>query len=209
MKTFINLLPPDYRARELRRCRLMQWSGVWAVCLGAAVAGWWFKQAHCDRAQQALEAAEQSYRPLAKLSRELATMQAELDSLHSKGTILGQLRDERPLLTLIGVTSQSARQSGGRLVVHSLSFRRHEPPSATGGQPRETSRKGPEPPAETEPGPWATVSLSGDALDNLAVARFVVGLRDTGLFRRVELISSVGDPSAKSNLRSFSLECDI
>jgi hypothetical protein len=41
------------------------------------------------------------------------------------------------------------------------------------------------------------------------VATFVVGLRDTGLFRRVELISSVGGPSAKSNLHAFSLECDI
>ena len=46
-------------------------------------------------------------------------------------------------------------------------------------------------------------------MDNVAVATFVVNLRECGLFRRVELKSSVGNSSADEQVRTYLLECDI
>ncbi len=57
--------------------------------------------------------------------------------------------------------------------------------------------------------PWGQVTIRGDAEDNVAVATFVVGLRDSGLFRRVELKSCARSPSGGSELRSYVLECEL
>lgn len=197
MKDFINLLPLEYRRRVLVRRRLVLWAGIWAVSLVAAVGISVSKHAAYREVRRTMEAAERAYRPLEQLTRQCTTMQKELDQLHAKGTLLGQLRDERPLLTLVGVASQSARQCRRRLVIRDLLFERN------------TAQTNNETPAAAST-PWASVTFKGDAKDNLSVATFVVGLRDSGLFRRVELKSSLGtksDDDEKS--RSYSLKCDI
>ena len=183
MRTYVNLLPFQYRQGELLRRRLLQWSFVCAACAAIAVGVWWLKQSHYRASLRAKDTAERSYVPLEKLIHERDQMRTELHQLHAHGTVLGQLRAERPPLTLIGATSRSARQCGGRLVVYNVSFERKEPS--------------------------AVVAFEGEALDNVAVATFVVGLRDTGLFRRVELKSSVGKTSADSEVQSFLVQCDI
>ncbi len=53
------------------------------------------------------------------------------------------------------------------------------------------------------------MTVSGNALDNVAVATFVVGLRDSGLFRHVELKSSLRSLDGKREVRSYVLECEI
>jgi len=54
-----------------------------------------------------------------------------------------------------------------------------------------------------------SVTLKGHARDNVAVATFVVSLRESGLFRRVELKSSVGEDPADEQLRTCVLQCDF
>jgi hypothetical protein len=51
------------------------------------------------------------------------------------------------------------------------------------------------------------VTITGAALDNLAVARFVVLLRQTGAFDRVELKSSEGKAPASQHVCSYIIEC--
>ncbi len=215
MKTFVNLLPFEYRKRDLLRRRLLQWSLVWGLCVASAAGLGWLKQDRYRTSQHFLETTQRRFAPAKELIRQRETMRAELGRLHSKGTVLGQLRDDRPMLTLIGLASECARRCNGRLVVGSFSFQRQQTRKKSDARPRGASKQQAPPPATpgnraAEPAaPWATVVFTGEALDNVAVATFVVGLRDTGLFRRVELKSSVGKKSAQTEVCSFQLECDI
>jgi hypothetical protein len=53
------------------------------------------------------------------------------------------------------------------------------------------------------------LTIEGDALDNLAIARFAAALRDAALFRDVVLESSVGKTSADRSVHSFVVRCEI
>ena len=220
MRSSLNLLPLEHRVWETARRGLLRWCLVWAVCAVAAVGVWWLKQGRCRATRQRLQVAQREYAPMETTMQASDRMRNEIDQLLAKGTILGKLLDEKPPITLIGVVSKSARTCNGRLVVHSLSFRRHERPSegdarapknrqANPGKPPPTGRKGPAEPAAAKTEPWGSIALEGKATDNVAVATFVVNLRESGLFRRVELKSSVGESTADGQVRSYLLECDI
>jgi hypothetical protein len=219
MKTSLNLLPLEHRVRETARRRFVHWCLVWAVCAAAAVGVWWLKHGRCLALRQRLQVAQRDYAPLEKLLGETETMRSELDGLHAKGTILGRLLDDKPVLTLFGAVSQSAQRCNGRLVVQRLLFERHkkpdgDPPASEPSQEGPAKRPaagqaGPTPPSAETAEPWGAVTIEGQASDNVAVATFVVSLRESGLFRRVELKSSVGKTSADGELRTYQLECDI
>ncbi len=220
MKSSLNLLPLERRMWEAARRRLLHWCLVWALCATAAAGLWWLKRGRCRDARQRLDAAQRDYAPLGRTVRENDAMRADLDRLRARGTLLGKLLDEKPPLTLIGVVSRSARTCNGRLVVESLSFRRHEgasdadAPTAEArrgnpAKPAAAAQKGPAEPSAPKNEPWGSVTLEGRARDNVAVATFVVNLRESGLFRRVELKSSVGEPADEEQVCTYLLECDI
>ncbi len=210
MKTYLNLLPFEYRSKALVRLRVLQWSLVWILCLVATAVVWWAKQSRCNRSLLAVATAERRYQPLEKLVHARKAMQNELRRLHAKGTILGQLLDERPLFTLMGVVSRSARECDGRLVVEEMTFARKESAGRNDRRQQKPATAAKPAPAAQPPGPWASVAFRGKALDNIAIATFAAALRDTGLFRRVELKSSLGNESPdKTEARSYLLECDI
>jgi len=220
MKSHLNLLPLEHRARETARRQLLQWGLVWVVCAVATAGAWWLKRDRCRAVRQRLEAFERDHAPLEQIVQESARMRAELDRLLAKGTLLGKLLDEKPPLTLIGVVSRSARTCDGRLVVQTLAFRRRErPPQVDDPAPGDrrrgpagapaSDRKEPAGPAAPATEPWGSVALEGKAMDNVAVATFVVNLRESGLFRRVELKSSVDKSAADGQIRTYLLECDI
>jgi hypothetical protein len=209
MRIFVNLLPFEYRKGEVLRRRLLQWSLVWTLCLVTAIGVWWLKQNRYRASFHAADAAQRRYLPVERLVEESEKTRIELKGLRAKGTLWGQLRDERPLLTLIGLVSRSARQCNGRLDLHRLLFERQEEHPKTDDRRRDRGNQQPQQPAEEETRPWAVVTLEGEARDNLAVATFVVALRDTGVFRRVELKSSTGKDSVKPGVRSYLLKCEI
>jgi len=207
MKRSLNLLPLGHRVRELTVRRLLGWSLVWAVCAAATLGLWWPKQGRCRTARQAREAAQSSFEPLEGLLAESDSMQEELDWLQANGIVSGKLLDDKPVLALIGQVGQSASECHGRLVVRNLLFERREHPvEIDQPEPKGPKEKTPEP---EDTGPWAVVTLEGEAVDNLAVATFVVGLRDSGLFRRVELKSSHEKSPTQNAFRSYQIECDI
>ena len=210
MRTSINLLPLGYRRGLLMRRRLLQWFLVWVVCALAASGGWWLKRHSLAALTRDAETAEEACLPLQEIADQRDRMKNELTQLHAQGTVLGQLRAERPPVTLLGLASAAAQRCGGRLYIHGLSFQRNEVSDTPAAKPKNPRNKAkPQPAPKIAAGPWALVTYDGAALDNLAVATFVAGLRDTGLFRRVELKSSIGKKTADTPIRSFVVECDI
>ncbi len=207
MKSHINLLPLGYRRRQLIRRALGWWSCVWLTCLTGAAAAYGLACYRSGSLEQEVTVAESSAAPLLRLQQEQAAMQKALNAALAKGTVLGQVQDDRPPLSLLGAVSQSARRCGGRLDVQHLGFERKDREQTETSKPA-TAGKPPQPAAEKHDS-WGQVTIRGNALDNLAVATFVAGLRDSGLFRNVELKSCVRASSGGKETRSYVLECEI
>lgn len=209
MRNHVNLLPFEHRRRGLLRRTLLRWSLVWMIGAGAAAAFFWLEHGRYRSALAETEAADAAYQPLARLIRQSDASRNGLRQLHAKGTILGRLREERPVLALIAVAGESAAKCNGRLVVRSMVFDRRnlQVQSAAPGA-ADRAKGGPQTPAERAP-LWAAVTFQGDALDNMAVATFAAGLRDSGLFTRVELKSSLSAKSNEKPHHDFVVECEI
>jgi hypothetical protein len=207
MKTHINLLPPAYRKSQLTRRLLVAWSFVWAICAAAGLVACVFAYRENLVLRDEAIAVERSVAPVRRLLDENAVMQGSLKELEAKSRVFGELQSERPMLSLVGAVSESASRCEGRLVVEYLRFeRRQERETETAKTPpADASQK---PPAQKDAA-WGQVTIRGDALDNLAVATFVVGLRESGLFRRVELKSCIRSPGGGADIRSYVMECDI
>jgi hypothetical protein len=226
MKNSINLLPLRYRRRQLLRRMLASWLLVWIACLGIGIGVCGLAWRHSQSLEQAALAAERTAGPLKQLVDEQATMQSAIGELDAKAPAAGAVQSDRPVLTLIGLVSQSAQRCQGRLVVEQLSFERKDKSPAGAGKmppaaetpPDSSSHRlaarpgvGAESPntAPAEDEPWGRLTVRGDALDNLAVATFVVGLRDSGVFRHVELKSCNRSLVAGHESRSYLVECDL
>jgi hypothetical protein len=207
MKNYVNLLPLSYRRHRLLRRLLIQWSLVWTGCIVIGAAACCLAWQRGQSLQQDANAAERSAAPLKHLVEEQATIRATLKEFETKGSVLGQVRSQWPMLSLLGAVSQSAGRCEGRLVVHHLGFERKDEQASEG-------KKSPEPGGAQKPvveknEVGGHVTIRGDATDNVAVAAFVVGLRESGLFRHVELKSCLRLPAAGHEIRAYLLECDI
>lgn len=213
MKTFINLIPIQYRRRNLVRRRLRQWSLVWVLCLIVVVAIGYRKVNRYRLDRQTAQLAAERHRPLDELIHETRTMRSTLGDLKAKGTLVAQLQDERPVIALLGLASRSAARSAGHLHLTKLEYdHERQLTVATGGPPRnpKASRNHKRPEKDDTPQVTpATVHFAGEALDNLTIAGFAAALRDSRMFRHVELKSSVEGASGTTSARSFNLTGEI
>jgi len=208
MKPFINLIPLERRRMQLVRTRLCQWAAVWSICSLIVAGIGWQKYQGCARARKAADAAEEQYEPFLKLQREKLAMQRERERLSAKDTILGRLQTEEPMLALVGVVSNSARECKNRLIVRSFRFERQEEPTIALDK-KQPSSKSPSGKDRQATPVWGRIAVKGESLDNLAIAAFAAALRNTGVFRQVELKSSMENKSSDVKTRSFDLQCDI
>jgi len=197
MKSHLNLLPWKCRKAQLIRLRLAQWCLPWAVAGGlvsaVCVARW--EQWRSSRAR--VERLEREHGPTTALLAEIKTLRKRAEELRDRDAVLAQLETPRPALTLLGLVSRSARECEGRLRVEQLVLR-------SDGQAAQVA--GPGPPGGGAPAA-ASVTIKGIAADNLAVARFVLALRQTKAFDRVELKSSQEQPAERQRTRSYQVEC--
>jgi len=208
MKPFINLIPLERRRMQLVRTRLCQWAAIWSICCLIVAAIGWRKYQCYSQARKAADTAEELYQPFLKLQREKLAMQRERKQLGAKDTILGRLQTEEPMLALVGVVSDSARGCKDRLFVRSFRFeRREEPPIAV--DKNTPSSKSPTGTDQQVAPVWGRIAVKGESLDNIAIAAFATALRNTGVFRQVELKSSMEKKSSDAKTRSFALQCDI
>ena len=110
MKTHINLLPLKHRRRALLRRRVLQWSLAWAVCAIVAAGFCWSGYSRYGRSQAAREVAARAYAPLEKLIHQQDASRSQLRTMEAHGTLLAHLHEDRPLLALMGVVSESAKK---------------------------------------------------------------------------------------------------
>ncbi|MHB8900780.1 MAG: hypothetical protein ACYC6Y_18675 [Thermoguttaceae bacterium] len=195
MRTHINLLPWNHRRAALLRGLLPRWCAAWLI--GAALFGAALQSTRRCREEMlaVLSDRQAACRPITAIAMQNSLMEERIRQLDQSQSLVGQLRDGRPVLSFLAAVSEAARLSDGRIVVRDLNF------------DRKADR--PAPAADPAPGEQAVVTLKGDAVDNLAIARFAAALRDSRLFRDVVLESSVGSALAELPVHSFIVRCEI
>jgi len=196
MKNSVNLLPWKCRRMQVIRLRVMQWSMPCAIAAAAVgllgVAEW----SRYRAAEARVERLEQEYVPVAAMGQEIKKQRARLDELAGDAARVGGLANPRPTLTLLGLVSQSARDCEGKLHVDSVSV-----------QPSGESAKKAAKTASAPDSGTAVVAIKGIAADNLAVTKFVLALRQTKAFQRVDLKSTQEQPYGANRACSYLVEC--
>jgi Tfp pilus assembly protein PilN len=201
MRTHLNLLPWKCRRSQTVRRRLRQWGVVWAAVAILTGAGCWLSAIERRTVQQAVGQLEQQVAPVETMRAQIASFREKLDRVRRREAVLVLLEDGRPPLALLGMVSRSARQCGGHLRVEQLTVRSSEPAKAPAPVPAKADATAKAPPSVS-----TAATIKGTAQDNLAVARFVLSLRQTQAFDRVELKSSAGQTGGARGC-SYLVEC--
>lgn len=116
-------------------------------------------------------------------------------------SLLGDLDSAERPLTLVGIVSHSAASTQARLQVQRFTMQRQEITAPTSGETTKNDTQEPETIVQT------TLELSGIALDDMAVARFITALRETGVFVQVELKSSLSTQIADNPAKEYLVRC--
>lgn len=211
MKTYVNLLPWSYRRGCLVRRRVRQWSIGWGIVALAVIAVWLEERSQWQAALAAVESQEQRYDEVRALRGEIARLTAQKKGLGSQQDLVGKLQQAPPPLLPVALVSASAQKCEGRVAVRRLTYDEH-----AASQNAATAQASAQPMAQTAgaiPAPSvrepARLTLEGIGADNVAVAEFVVGLRESGAFGRVDLKSAAATASGAGNLTSYQVECGL
>jgi len=194
MRTMINMLPASYRRQLMLRNRGLQWATAVAAVL---VAGWgwhWLEmREHAQLAQQ-LDVLSREHAPTRAMLTQLIDMRRQLTELDQQVTVAKELETQRNVLTLLGVISDSAQESNGRLRVTKLELNNFQNPGAVAGA--------------VSPPPSGLV-LSGVSLDNPSVAKLLEGLQQSGIFSHVELLKLKEREDTSLALRDYEVRCEF
>jgi Tfp pilus assembly protein PilN len=187
----------------IRSC-LIVWTGIGAIVAGGLLTVGWQQHARLAAAQTALQQAEAECLPVRAMQEENDRMSRRIAELHGRQTLLAQLKRGRDPLQLVGLVSRSAMFVEGELKVAALSYQISRPSAVE--QPNRAGDA-----ATVTPPPPETIrlTLDGIAMNDMAVSKFIVALRDSGCFTSVELRSSIRATLATGNARKFLVECRL
>ena len=191
MRTAINLLPQSFRRQQILRKRLMQWASIISAML---VTGWgwhWYEMREDRQLTQQLETLSREHAPTQTMLKQLMEMRQQLKELQEQETVAKELDCQRNALTLLGVISDSAQKTKGRLRVTKFEISNFQSAqSGIDGKP---------------PG----LTVGGISLDNLAVSELLNGLQKSGVFRKVELLTLKEREDKDSALRDYEVRCEF
>ncbi len=189
MKNHLNLIPLATQRLYARKRVLRFWSTIITVagivCLTACGIEWGRGLA----AAQKLKAYETRFAPLAKLVEEKRELLQLVSNLRGREKISLELSSETKGVALLGAVSKAASERGGDVYISKFEY---EGSSQSGRKKKGSHRR---------------LHLGGAGADSLAVAAFVAGLRDSGLFDSVTVDSSRPLRGGGPTLRSFEINC--
>ena len=165
------------------------------VLLTIWIAGW-AKLREYHSLSQKLEILTREHRPSHAMLQELVSMRDALAGLRHQETVANELEQQRHLLTLLGVVSQTARQSNGKLRVTTLKLIDFQGSSTTGRGVAVGSES-------------SSLVLSGESLDNPSVAELLDGLQESRLFAQVKLISLKEREYNGVAFQDYELRCEF
>lgn len=210
VKDRLDLLPPAFRRKMLRQTRRRQWSIVLGVCSVFTLAICFGQHQECRLRQQGLEARRLRAAPLEAVQTQNIELRKRLVRIRNDQQLRAELESEQVAFHLLATVSRSAATCSDGVQVQQFSFSRTR--SAVSAAPANTA---PANPAGQESQPQQTeietlvMTVKGIGADNLMVSRFVVALRDSQVFDKVDLKSSMGSTGQARGVRSFIVECTL
>lgn len=206
MNDHLNLLPPSVRRRNRFWLRLRQWTLVWMTTATICVVGTLVQVSRVAAERYRLSKLEETVRPVRAKQQELDQNLQRLKILRSRESLLAMLdRMEQPV-QLLGIVGRSVGGERPEVQVYELvvaptqivqTIKASEQTEAKPGAPSPTTRM-----VER-----AQLKIDGFGIDDLAVARFVAGLREAGVFESVALRSSIHIATLPGDCRQFTVEC--
>ena len=196
MKTYVNMLPVSYLRARLVRRRLALWLLVWGIIVVIGAASWWSSYIRCVAAAQRYDICKRRYAPVQKRLADNQAMQRQIDELGKRESMLGELHDQHPPLTALGIVSRCASRCNARLRIEKLVMERKNSVSA-GRANLATAAAA------------SLLTLEGKGADNLAIATFTEALRDSAAFARVDLKSTIRTGAETDDMRHFIITCEF
>jgi len=193
MKAMINLLPPSFRREQILRRRIVQWASIISVVLATGWGWHWYEMLEDKKLTQQLDALSREHAPTQSMLKQLMEMRQQLVELQQQETLAQELDYQRNSLKLLGVISESARRTKGRLRINRFELNDFQGGSGENGA------------AGKPPG----LVLGGTSLDNLSVAEAVDGLKSSGLFNRVDLLTAKEREDKEALLREYEVRCEF
>jgi Tfp pilus assembly protein PilN len=196
MKTMVNLLPVAYRRQQIIRRRVVQWATI-AFAVIFVGYGW-----HAYELREALalshqlETLEREHAPNKTMLKQLVEMREKLNDLQQQEKVAKELEFRRNVLALLGVISETAQSTNGRVRVTELQL--------SGFQDLRDMTS----PSAGDEGPRG-LTVRGVSLDNPSVGEMLDGLQDSGMFRRVELLVLKERPEGDISLRDYEVRCEF
>ena len=191
MRTMVNLLPQSFRRQQMLRRRVIQWTTIISTVLAVGWIWHWYDMREDRQLTQQLETLSREHAPTQTMLKQLMDMRQQLFDLQQQETVVKELDCQRNALTLLGVISDAARKTKGRLRVTKFDLSGFETrPGATGVKP-------------------AGLLLDGISLDNMAIVDLVDGLKKSGIFSRVDLLALKEREDKDAAMRDYQVRCEF
>jgi hypothetical protein len=196
MRTMINLLPSMYRRQQMIHRRIKQWSALICILLAIGCVFHWHEVREQRAMRHKLDVLEREHLPTQTLLRQLVDMRQRLVDLQQQEVIANELEHQRNALALLGVISQTAQKTGGRLRVTNLELTNFQSPHKVAGVANSSGAAG-------------SLLLTGVSLDSPAVFELLDGLQNSGMFSRVVLNQLTERENDEASLRNYEVSCEF
>ncbi len=207
MNTHLNLLPLTARRRNLFWLRIRQWSLVWTVVAALSAIGIVAQFSRIASQHYQLSVMEASTQPLRETQRELDQMLQRLTTLRSRESMLAMLERMEQPVQLLGIIGRSIGGDRPEVQVYDMIISPTQIVQVIKETEKTAAQKANVATPATRHVDRVQLKIDGLGVDDLAVARFVAGLREAGVFETVALKSSIRALSLPGESRQFSVEC--
>ena len=202
MSEIPDLLPESVRKRRSFAAGMRVWVIVWfvtALSTGYACA---VRSQELQDLQASAEAMAIAASPLKDLQSETRKLARDVREIRERESWLVE-SDSQQALQLLGILSESTGGISGRVSVQSLDLSTIHVETPKPAEQSAASGKDESKSVSTR----MQLDLQGVAVDDLAVASFIAGLRDSGVFESVELKSSAGHILDNHEIRQYDVRC--
>jgi Tfp pilus assembly protein PilN len=191
----VNILPASYRRQQILRSRLLQWGSMIVLVLVGGWAWHWLEMRQHMHLTQRLDVLSREHAPTQTMLKQVVDMRRQLKELEQQEAVAKELETQRNALTLLGVISETAQKTGGRLRVTRLELKDFQ---AVG--------------KSTGAGPGAAPAgllLAGVSTDNSAVQGFLKGLQGSGIFNKVECLKVKQHEEHLTSMWDYEVRCEF
>jgi len=195
MRKAINLLPVSYRRQQILRNRAIEWTTIIAIVMATGWIWHWYEMREHTYLTQRLEVLSREHAPTRTMLKQLVDMRHQLKELEQQETVAKELETQRNALTLLGVVSDTAQRTNGRLRITKFELTNFQNSGPTDASPASSSLTP------------AALLLTGVALDNQPVADLHDGLQHAGIFSKVELLKLKERDGLA--LRDYEIRCEF